>query len=77
MIRKENDEKLHDVEDKEELEKDCKNINEITNKYDANKLIRKDFIIRLEELKSEYMIKNPLSDYYIANKVFNFLKDKA
>ena len=76
-MRKENEIKLHEIVEKEELENDCKNINEIRNKYSVNELIRRDSIKHLEELRIEYIAKNPSTEYYIANKVFEFLKKKA
>jgi hypothetical protein len=70
--RKEIDEKLHDIEDKEQLQDDCTYIQNIKNN------IRNTSINRLEELRVEFIKNNNIhrEEQVIVNRIFKFLKDK-
>jgi hypothetical protein len=76
--RKENDEKLHEIEDKEQLNADCEN----TKKYNNIGLeyVRRDAIRQYNELEKEYLHSNVMLSFdekLLIKKVFKYLKDKA
>jgi len=73
-LRKEIDEKLHDIEDKEKLEEDSAYIQSVKNN------IKNTSIKRLEELRREFLNSDfhlDIKEINLINKVFNFLKEKA
>lgn len=72
--RKENEEKLLEIINREELEIDCNNTNNVAMKY-----IKKDAVKHLEELRIEYIKLNHIQreEQVIINKLFAFLKEKS
>ena len=72
-IRKEIDEKLQEIEDREELEKDSMYIRNIKDN------IKNTFISNYENLKKEYIKNTQLkpSEILVINRFVEFLKNKA
>lgn len=77
--RKENDKKLYEIEDNEQLNQDCENTRKYTNNIGLE-YIRKDAIKQYEELQKEFLHNNMwlgINEILVVNKVFKFLKEKA
>lgn len=77
-FRKEIDEKLQEIEDREELEKDCENIKKYNNV--GLEYIRRDAIKLYDELEKEFLYNNLMLSFdekLLVKKIFKFLKDRA
>jgi hypothetical protein len=76
--REEIDNKLNDIEEDEQLQSDCENVNKYKNI--GLEYIKKDAIKRLDELRKEFLNSDfhfDIKEINLINKVFNFLKDRA
>jgi hypothetical protein len=75
-FRKELDRKLHEIEDRENLENDTKNTKRFGDR--AMEYIKRDYIKNIETLRQAYIQENMDMSVYemdIANSVFEFIEN--